>query len=620
MRHPANEEDEPENSSDEFISDEESKARTRTLATMNYCYVCGKARSKITQHLFIHRNEEPEVAKLFALPIYSSERYKRLEKLRNKGNFKHNHEVLKGNSREVKVSRRMENKCTDVEQFALCLYCKGAYSRKKMLQHIQRCSSKKPSSTQGARNKVLTLVAAAEASDSTEISLEVKELLSNGKNSEIASLVENDPLLLQVAQHWWHTSEAKVKTSAVAQKLRVMGRLLLRLRTQSICSLEEAIKPQNFSNVVKAVRELAGFNVETNTWLRPIVITKLANSIKNVGDIKYARALKEDADRETLCEAETFMNLCAKEWASSILTKTEAKSTPTVAFIQDVQLLYQCMDETAASAVESLTLYEIPPVYDALLRVTSAQVAVLNKNAAEVSKVTLQSFTERVEAEHRDDADVGQSQLDQILSKHFVKINVKNNKGKKLAVMLTPKLLAAITLLVSKRETCGVHKNNPFLFARPVNISKNYLGGRLSFNVFVNRCSATNKVDLRSVLFHKHILRIFQILSLATDELDQLGKLLGRDIRTDREHYQTPEAAVDVARLLELLSALENGTLEKFNGKSLEEIEFAGRFSLSKPNLFCGWQMASWYINTSGHIVICRHKHSTRYLFKVKQD
>nr|XP_020474167.1 uncharacterized protein LOC109970738 [Monopterus albus] len=573
---------EQQSSSDSSIQQEDKadynsdgEAKDPSSIHRNYCYVCGKAQSKISRHLFTHRKEVPTIAEVFALPMNSRQRKRQLEKLRKKGNYKYNQKVLKTSHGKPKVKRHPKI-ATIAKTVATCLYCKATFVCKDIWQHMQGCSSKKLSkpATRG-RNKILTLVAATVTEDPRQISSGVRTILKNLKKDEIASVVWSDSYILQLAQCLGHGNEKKRKSHEyIKQRLREMGRLLLTLRKKSICSFEDAMKPKNFSKVVEAVRELAGFNEEMKTCDRPSLQLKLGNSLKKIGDIKYARALKEDADKEIIREAETFMRLCADEWSTA---KLELNNPSTIAFTQDVQFFYQYMDKTAASAVQSLAMYESPPVYTALLRVTLAQVSVLNKNVVEVSKVTLQSFKERDETEiHKDSAD-SQSQFEQLLCKRFVKLKLRSTSGKTVDVTLTTELLSAITLLVNKRETCGVLRCNPFLFARPVNIPTSFYQGQTCISIFAARCGAKNQTNLRSLFFRKHVTRISQILSLTNDELDQLAKLLGRDIRTDREYYQTPEAVEDIAKISELLSAMENGSLERFEGKSLEEIEIADK-------------------------------------------
>ncbi|XP_074468762.1 uncharacterized protein LOC141753956 isoform X2 [Sebastes fasciatus] len=556
-------EDEADYSSDDSTSEQ---PKDPSFTNRNYCYVCGNPQSKISRHLFTHRNEEPDIAAVLRLRVNSKERKALLEKLRDRGNIQHNREVLKTRRGQLKVKRRNANVPITAKTFASCIYCNSMYVRKDMWRHMQKCSAKKLSEPLPRKTKVSSLVVAAELTDRQNLSSDVTNMLNTLKKDEISSEVWNDSFLLQLAQSLYPLNEKKT----IRPRLRHMGQLLLTLKKKSICSIEDAIKPQNFSKVVEAVRELTGFNEEKKSCDRPSIMKSMGNSLKRIGDINFARAWKEGADSETIHEAETFMKLCEKEWGQA--PKSKAK-LPTVPFIHDVQLFYGCMEETADSAVESLTMYGSSPVYTALLRVTVAQVSVLNEDTAEVSRATLKSFEERDETELHEDADVSQSQLDQILSKHIVKINVMSDSGQKVAVTLTSKLLSAITLLVNKREACGVHENNPFLFGRPDGSCTSFYHGHQCTRTFAARCRAKNTANVRSVLFHKHIARVFQILSLTNDELDQLAKLLGRDIQTDREYYQTPEAAVDIAKISELVSAMENGSLERFEGKSLEEIE-----------------------------------------------
>ncbi|XP_054461684.1 uncharacterized protein LOC129097029 isoform X2 [Anoplopoma fimbria] len=565
------EEDESDYSSVDSTSDEEVK--DPSVTNKNYCYVCGVAQSKISRHLLTHRKDEPDIAALLKLRVNSKERKEVLEMLRNRGNNMHNQKVLKTRRGELKVKRRSANLHITAKTFASCLYCKNMYVRRVMWRHMQRCPAKTSYEPKSEKIKALTLVAAVESTDPQNLSQEVRTMLSTLKKDEISSEVCNDPFLLQLAQSLYPRNKSKAcRLEHIKQKLRQMGRLLLTLKEKSICSFADAVKPENISKLVESVKELGGFNEETKSYERPSFIKTMGSLLRKIGYINLARALKGDAGSKVIQEADAFMKLCAKEWnyTHPILSKD---STPTVPFIHDVQLFYQCLEKTAASAVESLTLYESPPVYTVLLRVTVAQLSVFNKNMAQVSQATLKSFQEREEAELHEDAAISLLQPEQILSKTTVRINVMSNRGQKVSVTLTPKLLAAITLLVDKRVVCGVQENNPFLFGIPDGPCTSNYNGQQCTITFAARCGAKNRAILRSALFHNHVARVFQILGLRSDEFNQLAKLLGRDIPTDREYYQTPEAASDIAKISELLLAMESGSLDRFEGKSLEEME-----------------------------------------------
>lgn len=84
-------------------------------AGRNYCFVCGEAQTKLPRHFSKHVKEDADIAKAISLPAKSKERLYLLEHLRNRGNFKHNAEVLKKGRGLLKVRRRATK--TKVENY-----------------------------------------------------------------------------------------------------------------------------------------------------------------------------------------------------------------------------------------------------------------------------------------------------------------------------------------------------------------------------------------------------------------------------------------------------------------------------------------------------------------------
>ncbi|XP_072227139.1 uncharacterized protein [Leuresthes tenuis] len=579
---------EESSSGDEYVSGEESEqpdgssswqedrggsssddsgaaAQVPSCTKRNYCYVCGKPQTKISRHLFTHRNEEPDIAAVFKLRRKSKDRKKALEKLRTRGNHTHNQEVLKARKGRLKSRRKVEK--PTLKTSAVCIYCKNMFGRQRFWQHIQRCPSKPADTPLVYKTQILSLVAMGFI-NAQHVSSGVRKMLKKLKKDDIGSVVLKDSYLLLLAQYL-HCSQG----SDSNQKLRLMGRVLLKLQEKSIFSFEEALKPQNFSSVVETVGTLAGAHKEEKAVKRLKV--KMGNSLKKIADIKYARALNEAADEETVQEAKAFINLCAKEWPSNASPAPKAPRQPTIGFIRDVQLLHRYIERTVASAVGTLSKFQSPPVYSALLRGIVAYLSILNGNV-DVSKMTVQSFQERDETGPQEAAaaTAGRLQFEQILSKRTVKISVVCKSGKKVGAILPPDLFAAVTLLVEKREACGVPGDNPYIFAKLLPSRSGTWSEHCCVRNFVKLCGASGQEGLQSAYFRYHMMRIFQILILSNEELGQLAELLGRDIRTEREFYQTPEAASDVAKILELLSAMETDSLEIFQGKTLEEINF----------------------------------------------
>lgn len=531
----------------------------------NYCYVCGKGFFKIARHLKTHADEEPDIAKVIALPKSSKERKKLLGLLRNRGNYNHNQEVLRNNSGELKL-RRQPTKPFDVKELLHCPYCKAMFIRNEMWRHAARCDFRSTSkaATEG-RTKILTEIALTESPFTQALPSNVKKMLLTMKQDRIASVVQNDFLLIQLAQCLSEKFEQKpVKYDYARQTLREMGRLLLVLQEKSVLGLEDAIKPKNFYKVVEAVKYVAEFNQKRQKYNKPRLALRLGQSLKKIGNIALNCA---DDNKVIISETEHFLKLCATEWShrsqTAHMSWRQVSNPSTVLFTQDVQLFFCYLETFSVSATESLMKCKDKQPYSALCRATLTQATVLNKCAPEVSKMTLKAFQER-------------GDTTQVLSKRFIRINTLSKTGQSIAILLTSELVSATTLLVSEREACGVHQENPFLFARPNSSSTSRFRGSNCIRAFSHLCRAKNPEHFRLPNLHKHIARVFQILNLENDELGHLAKLLGHDIRTDRGHYRLPEAAVELAKIAKLLLAMERGSLGRFKGNSLEEIEIEG--------------------------------------------
>ena len=92
------------------------------------------------------------------------------------------------------------------------------------------------------------------------------------------------------------------------------------------------------------------------------------------------------------------------------------------------------------------------------------------------------------------------------------------------------------------KETCNVHKDNPFLFGRPQCPPRSHYRGQDCIHIFAHTCGAKNPDNLRSTQLRKHIATMSQIPNLKNNELDQLANFLGHDIRVHRDFYRLPEA------------------------------------------------------------------------------
>nr|XP_055041257.1 uncharacterized protein LOC129428912 isoform X2 [Misgurnus anguillicaudatus]XP_055041258.1 uncharacterized protein LOC129428912 isoform X2 [Misgurnus anguillicaudatus] len=557
--------------------DKQSNLKDTFSTHENYCYVCKKPQSKIARHF--------KIAAAFLLPKHSKDRKRLLEKLRNRGNYEHNQEVMENKSGPLKVRRRPVRSEIELstKTYVHCIYCKGLFVRKELWRHTRRCPSKICSESEATgKAKVLVLADIAESTFSQAISPEVWKILGNMKNDDISSVVRNDFLILQLSQSLYnkHGSDP-TKFEYIRQKVREVGRLLLSMRKKfSILSFEDALKPNNFYKVIEAVKDVAGYEEKSHSYKTPSLALKLGHSLNKIADIILCRAIAREDDA-LMKAAERFKRLCSSEWAEHVshaalatLSKSKFNKPSTIPFTHDVQLLHQCLEKKSAEAFENLKNHESSQAYAELAKVTLAQVIIFNRRrAGEVSKMTLECFMKRDQTELHEDIALGLSPFEQKMSKHFSRVEIMGKKGRKVAVLLSHDLVGAIQLLVDKRDSCEVDGDNPFLFARPKCSATSFFRGQDCIRLFANQCGAQNPEYLRSTQLRKQVATMSQILNLKDNELDQLANFLGHDIRVHRDFYRLPDATIEIAKISKLLLAMEIGTLGSFQGKSLSEIE-----------------------------------------------
>lgn len=160
----------------------------------------------------------------------------------------------------------------------------------------------------------------------------------------------------------------------------------------------------------------------------------------------------------------------------------------------------------------------------------------------------LKGFLERDRTALHKDVAVGLTKFEQKLCKHFSRVEIRCKRGRKVAVLLSPDMVDALTHLISKRRECGVPEENKFLFARPHCLSP--YRGQDCLRIYANECGA-------------------QVLNLKNHELDQVADFLGHDIQVHREYYRLPEATTQLTKISKLLLAMEKGSLTNLQGKTL---------------------------------------------------
>ncbi|XP_073667579.1 uncharacterized protein [Paramisgurnus dabryanus] len=558
-----------------------------TSGHKNYCYICGKPQSKFTRHLKIHENTNMDVARALALPKHSKERKKLLDKLRNKGNYEHNASVLASGSGQLKLKRKPK-KNYNPNDYVNCMYCHAMFLRRELWRHVRNCPSKSGDQEQPGRNKVLALATMSDSVLCQQMSQSVWKLLTPMKDDDISAAVRSDFTILQLAQSFFNKhGQDPSKHDYIRQKLREVGRLLLVLRKQfSLHTIEDAVKPANFEMIIQAVKRVSGYDAAKHTYQTPSLALKLGHSLNKLCDIIHCRALMAEDDAR-IKSTQTFKKLVNSKWSELVshgalttLHEGHFNKPSTLPFTEDVQRLHQHLETVADLATDNLKKTASTKVYGELCRSTLAKIILFNRRrVGEVARMQLKCFLERDTTPLHKDVAVGLTAFEQKLCSHFSRVEIRGKRGRKVAILLSPDMVDALTLLISKRQECGVPQDNTFLFARPRCLTS--YRGQDSLRIYAEECGAQNPELLRSTQLRKHVATLSQVLNLKNHELDQVADFLGHDIRVHREYYRLPEATTQLAKISKLLLAMEKGSLTSLQGKSLEEIDIEETLDLT---------------------------------------
>ena len=157
--------------------------------------------------------------------------------------------------------------------------------------------------------------------------------------------------------------------------------------------------------------------------------------------------------------------------------------------------------------------------------------------------------------------------LEQELSEQFTRLEIRGKRGRKVPVLLTKRVTASLDLLNKYRSEVGVPEDNPYVFARVEAMTP--IRGADCLRKFADACKAAHPERLRSTKLRKHVATLCQIMNLKDNEMDQVAKFMGHDIRVHREYYRMTENTLQLAKMSRVLMAIEQGT-HTYKGKSLD--------------------------------------------------
>lgn len=72
----------------------------------------------------------------------------------------------------------------------------------------------------------------------------------------------------------------------------------------------------------------------------------------------------------------------------------------------------------------------------------------------------------------------------------------------------------------------------------------------------------------------------FKVLDLNPQEMEWVATHLGHTLNVERTYYRVMSSTLEKAKIAKLLMLSDSGSLDKYHGKKLDEIDFEGNWLL----------------------------------------
>lgn len=549
---------------DDTSNEPEVKIATRGQKK-NMCPFCGKAQTKITRHVVRKHKKEREVLKLQSLPVGSRERKQVVAALIHRGNFKHNCGVLRRGRGTIIPGRCPARSLNATHRYLLpCSACHGFFSRKNLYRHA--CNAEKGVRVQAASKALLPV--------RSDVCQGLGNVLKSMRDDPVGRICQNDPLIMEYGTRLYaKVGHAKHMHQYIREKMRELGRLLLKLKETSEADLRTYIHPSKFMDVTEAVRELTG--AEGGRYNTPSLALKLGHSLAEcAGLLKTTAIIEEDGNLKQATE--DFLQLYKSEWCIEVssralgtLEERKWNRPDDLPRNEDVQKVTDALRTELTEAEERLKENPTMKNHANLSQAALASIILFNRRRpGETSRLTVEDYLKR-DTSVNEEVIAGLSPMEQNLCRTLGCVVVRGKRGTAVPMMLTSAIQSALDLLVSSRDAVGISPENRYMFPTGVAGDAGTVRGSDAIRIYANKCGANNVTATKN---RKHLATMLQLLQLSETELDIVAKFMGHDIRVHRQFYRLPDRTVYAGRVAKLLMATDQG-IQTFVGSKLDDLD-----------------------------------------------
>ena len=539
------------------------------------CLYCQKHLVKIARHLGQRHSNEYDVAKALRLAINSKERKIAWSALVKQGDYNHNYSVIdKGSGCIIPKYRVKPSRPSDVGIYLPCEYCFAMYRKKHMWKHHGSCPQRKTVRDKGIRGAPIKNGKLLMPPKVTPCDLPA----SGWDDEEMKGMIQADPLIIAYGVRLYEKHGHEIHNRRyVSGKLRELARLILSIRktTGFNRDLECCIDPADWESLIDGVKDVAGYDETNHSYKIPSLPLKLGASLFRCAKVLHATGLVI-GNEEKISRAQRFMDLYVLEWSDRISTtplKERQHDRPwLLPLIEDVVKLQQFLSKTMEQKTTEMAT-DIDSYVD-LVQLTLAQVSLFNgRRTREAERMTLSDYETVIRSPVTPSKQVKDplSRFEVHLCESHNRIEMADERGKPVAVLLTQGMLAAIEALVATRELFAVKSD--FIFAGLGDAASPY-SWHDCMRKYAEECSVNQPELVTSSNMSKQLTTMCQVVSLGDNSHPILTDFLGQDIRLHRSFCRLSDDLSVAAKVTKVIHAINEGDVSKWRGRDFEEIEF----------------------------------------------
>lgn len=279
--------------------------RVRRKHTCPFCDLpCGN----FSRHLERNHDEEVSVQEFMCLQKNSKKRKKLIDKIRREGDF--------CSSSIVPVMQQER----DINDFIVCKFCKGYYSKKSLRRHVKHCFfNPDPTKRFNAQVEGHTVMA---GNFGPKDILRTSGLLNMLRADDVSMVAKKDHIICEVARRYIRRHKQKHLLMVAKRQMRRLARLLIAIRRLSnnvYLKLIDILTPMNFKRLAEATKEISGYNEMNRSFSSPSLALQMGTIIKNAIDTAYSLEIQRpDSSSQHLENLKNLTVLMKTDWAHEV--------------------------------------------------------------------------------------------------------------------------------------------------------------------------------------------------------------------------------------------------------------------------------------------------------------